>query len=90
MSNSNNDENYQYINQQTTYTFRNHDQYRSWTLDKRHRHTVHNQTLTLHTAHQSESKEKLSMEFKRNITTKSTTDMEDTERFRNGREGDYN
>ena len=54
MSNSNNDKNYQYINQQTTYTFRNHDQYRSWTLDKRHRQTVHNQTLTLHTAHQSE------------------------------------
>ena len=74
MANNNNDENYQYINQQTTYTFRTHDQYRSWTLDKRHRHTVHNQTLTLHTAHQSESKGKISMGFKRNITTKSTMD----------------
>ena len=30
---------YQYINQQTTYTFRTNDQYRSWTLNTRHRQT---------------------------------------------------
>ena len=78
MSNSNNDENYQYINQQTTYIFRTHDQYRSCTRDKRHRQTVHNQTLTLYAAHQSESKGRVSMELKRNITTKSTIDMENT------------
>ena len=63
MRNSNNDETYKYMNQQSTYTFRTNDQYRSSTLDKRHRQTVHNQTLTLHTAHQSECKGRISMKF---------------------------
>ena len=49
---------------QTTYTFRINDQYRSWTLDKRHRQTVHNQTLTLHAAYQSELQWRKSMGFK--------------------------
>ena len=66
MSNSNNDENYQYINQETAYryTFRINDQYRAWTLDKRHRRTVHKQTLTLHAAYQWELQWRISMEFK--------------------------
>ena len=45
---------YKYINQQTTYTFHTHDQYRYWTLVNRHRQTVHTQIPTLHTVHQSE------------------------------------
>ena len=63
MANSNNDENYQYINQETAYMFRINDQYRAWTLDKRHRRTVHKQTLTLHAAYQWELQWRISMEF---------------------------
>ena len=63
MANVNSGQIYQYINQQTTNTFRTHDQYRSWTLNKGHRQTVHNQILTPRTAHQSESKGRISMEF---------------------------
>ena len=52
------------LNAQCPFTLRINDQHRSWTLDKRHRQTVHNQTLTLHVAHQSELQLRKSMEFK--------------------------
>ena len=48
---------------QTTYTFRTHDQYRSWTLANRHRQMVDTQPSTRHTVHQSESEGILSMKI---------------------------
>ena len=43
MSNVNSDQIYQYKKHQTTYTFRTHDQYRSWNLIKVHRQKAYNQ-----------------------------------------------
>ena len=63
ITNANSDQIYQYINQQTTCTFRTHEQHRSWTLPNRHRQMVHSQPSTRHTVHQSKAKETLSMEM---------------------------
>ena len=63
MANVNRYQFYQYINQQTTYTFRIYAQYRSWTLDKRYRQMIYNQSQALHTKRQSQSQGRISMEF---------------------------
>ena len=83
ISNVNRDQFYQYINQQTTYTFRTHDQYRSWTLDKRHRQTIDNRTHAHHTESELESHPRISMAFKSKDYNGIAMDMEHTERSGN-------
>ena len=80
MSNVNVGENYQYINQQTTYTFRTHDQYRSWALGKRYRQMIDNRTHAHHTERELASQLRNSMEFKSKDYDDIAMDMEHTER----------
>ena len=84
MANVNVSENYQYINQQTTYTFRTDDQYRSWTLGTRYRQTINNQTHAHHTERELESQPRISMKFKSKDYNAIVMDMEHTERSGNG------
>ena len=84
ITNVNGDQIYQYINQQITCTFRTHDQYRSWTLNKRHRQTAYNQTHAVHREHQSESQWRISMEFEwKYYGTKWKSDIGHTEWWKN-------